>query len=107
MGEILEIKGITLAEAKEIVNNQLKGKKELSLPEGKINDFFNKTLTQPLEKVKSQAEKLSALGLPSDLIIQLLDMQPQDSDDLRLALLKQIINYDSSMQAKILEVFRA
>lgn len=107
MGKILKINKITIAEAKEIITDQLKSKKELSLAEGKLNDFFNKISTPSLEKIKTQQEKLEAIGLPSDLIVQLLDMQPKDNNDLRLVLLKQNINYDSSTQAKILEVFRA
>ncbi|NCO84965.1 MAG: hypothetical protein COW47_02315 [Candidatus Huberarchaeum crystalense] len=107
MGDILEIKNITVAEAKEIINTQLKDKKDLSLAEGKIKDFFNKTTTPSVEKVRVQAKELDSLGLPFELVVQLLDMQPQDTDDLRLAFSKQLVDYDSSMQTKILKVFRA
>ncbi|PKM92144.1 MAG: hypothetical protein CVU81_02075 [Euryarchaeota archaeon HGW-Euryarchaeota-1] len=104
--EILEIKGLTLAEAKEIVVAQSKSKKELSIAEGKINDFFNKTTVPSVKIINSQREKLEALVLPSDFIVQLLDLQPQDTDDLRLAISKQLVDYDKSMQEKILNVFK-
>ena len=100
--EILNEEFVTKAEVKEI----LKGKKELELEQKLTKEHvknYKKLTILKIKKFKKELEALNLTKLKSEIIIKIIDILPEDKEDLKLVLQMSVIPFTEEEIEKIYE----
>ena len=85
--EIISEKSITISELKERLLEIKKRDKELTPRTNKVIDYLNQFSAQKTSKIKSLKEKMLALNIPrlkERHICKIIDIYPQDMDNLKI-----------------------
>lgn len=105
--EIVKEERISNAEALEILSKAEKEKKELNFLQKKSLEILKKFKKISAEKAKKMFEELSKIEkLRSSHIVSIINLMPEDLDDLRVALHKDYNLLDENEKSKILEIVK-
>lgn len=103
MSKVVKQKNLTLAEVVEILE-EIRKKRELTSIETYTLDYAKKFSKTNAENARKAVEELVKLGLPDNIAVQLVNIMPEDEDEIR-ALLAPYMKALTSDQIKgILEV---
>ncbi len=105
--EIIKEEIISNAEALEILSKAEKEKKELNFLQKKSLEILKKFKKISAEKAKKMFEELSKIEkLRTSHIVSIINLMPEDLDDLRVALHKDYNLLDENEKNKILEIVK-
>ncbi len=105
--EIIKEEIISNAEALEILSKAEKEKKELNFLQKKSLEILKKFKKISAEKAKKMFEELTKIEkLRTSHIVSIINLMPEDLDDLRVALHKDYNLLDENEKNKILEIVK-
>lgn len=100
--EVLKKEFVTKAEVK----NMLKGKKDLEMEQKLTKEHvkgYKKLKLKQVKKLKKDLNDLNFTKLKDELIVKIIDVMPEDKDDLRVILKMSVIPFTDEEIEKIFE----
>ena len=104
--KILDTKPTTMAEAKEVMLNREKGK-ELSYEQKLAVEHLKKfTKLKPEDAVKALNELSNVLRMAPETAVQIINVIPQNPDELRMIFAREKFSLKEDEISKILEILK-
>ena len=105
-------KPLSMAETRELVDEQQKKLKEMNEENERLESViiymkkFSKLSIEKSNKIKEELKALDLIQLKDRHIIKIIDFLPADSDDLHKILIGDSVNIDKDEITKILEIVK-
>lgn len=104
--EILESKPLSIPEVRELLERIEESNKdfEMTTQQRIVYEYVKKFSKIAPDKAREMLEELSKLGLPREICVKIVDIMPEDLDDLRTILGKSSYAADKNLLENILEI---
>jgi len=104
--KIIDVKPVGMSEAKKIMTSREK-KKELSYEQKIALEHLNKfTKLSPADSEKFLEELSQVLRMSSETMVKILDLAPQNPDELRMIFAREKFSLKDDEVNKILEIVK-
>ena len=108
--DVQSLTPLTMAELKHKLEGVKKESKEVNFRAAKVLDFLNEMPIVKLEKAEDVRKKIAELNVPRlkpKHIAKIIDIMPEDPDELKSLLVGENITVKNDDLVKIIEVLKA
>ncbi len=105
VNRVTEETSVTLAEVKDIISKRTK-ESEATYEQKQTMEYVKEFARVPTAKAKDAVEKIIALDVDRKQAIKIVDILPDDADDMKLIFAKAHYSVNEETTEKILDIIR-